>query len=125
MIKAENFIYFITVCGFFIGLVFSILSHSNPIYVVWSTIAITIIFYIISLAVSGYFIKNSAIKPSYSLKSEFYDIQLNKAISQIQRRERFLRDAQRYIEDLETELYSESPDLDLPIKEKDIKDEDY
>ncbi len=125
MIKAENFIYFITVCGFFIGLVFSILSHSNPIHVVWSTITITIIFYIISLAVSGYFIKNSAIKPSYSLKSEFYDIQLNKAISQIQRRERFLRDAQRYIEDLEAELYSESPDLDLPIKEKDIKDEEY
>jgi len=112
MVKTENFIYFITACGFFIGLIYSVLFYTDPIFIVWGTITVTIIFYVISLAASGFFIKSSTLKPSYSLKSDSYDVQLSKAMMQIERREKFLRDTRRYIEDLEQELYSKSQDLD-------------
>ncbi len=105
MVRTENFIYFLTVCGFFIGLVFSLLSDIEAIQMVWSTIAITVIFYIVSLAASGYFIKVSDLKTAYTLNQTLYDLQLAKAINQIERRESFLRDSQRYIRDLEEELY--------------------
>ncbi|MCV6608023.1 MAG: hypothetical protein OIF32_07425 [Campylobacterales bacterium] len=105
MVRTENFIYFLTVCGFFIGLIFSILSNIEAIQMVWSTIAITVIFYIISLAASGYFIKVSELKTAYTLNQDLYDLQLAKAINQIEKRESFLRDSQRYIRDLEEELY--------------------
>lgn len=119
MIRTENFIYFLTVCGFFIGLIFSIISHEEAIHMVWSTIAITVLFYIISLAASGYFIKNSEIKAAYTLNSDFYDFQLGKAMNQIEKRENFLRDSQRYIRDLEAELYRET-DFDLDHTKKKI-----
>ena len=105
MVKTENFIYFLTVCGFFIGLLFSILSDIEPVRMVWTTIGITVIFYIISLASSGYFIKATDLKAMYSLNQELYDYQLGKAMEQIERRESFVRDSQRYIRDLEDELY--------------------
>lgn len=108
MIRPENFIYFITACGFFIGLVFAVFSHTAPIDMVWSTLIITVLFYILALASSGFFIKYSQAKQSYSLRSDFYDIQLSKAINQIERRERFIRDSQSYIRELEAELYKEA-----------------
>lgn len=118
MVKTENFIYFLTVCGFFIGLIFSVLTHTNPIYIVWITIAVTMFFYIVSLASSGYFIKHSHTKKTYELKTEVYDIELNKAISQIRKRERFLRDSQRYIRELERELYKEQESIHLSQDQK-------
>jgi hypothetical protein len=105
MVRTENFIYFLTVCGFFIGLLFSLLSDIESIKMVWSTIAITVVFYILSLAASGYFIKVSELRTAYTLGQDVYDMQLSKAINQIERRESFLRDSQRYIRDLEEELY--------------------
>lgn len=105
MVRTENFIYFLTVCGFFIGLLFSILSDIQAVQMVWTTIGITVIFYIVSLASSGYFIKVSDLKTAYSLNQDVYDLQLGKAMNQIERRESFLRDSQRYIRDLEEELY--------------------
>ncbi len=122
MIKTENFIYFLTVCGFFIGLIFSVLSHIEPIHMVWSTIIITVLFYIVSLASSGFFIKNSELKASYTLKSDFYDYQLGKAMGQIEKRENFLRDSQRYIRDLERELY-QANEFDVEQSTKNTKEE--
>lgn len=46
MISANNFIYFFTVCGFFIGLIFSILNLSTPEDMFLYTLEITLFFYL-------------------------------------------------------------------------------
>lgn len=47
MVKSENFIYFFTTCGFFIGLMFSILNFSEPEEILFYTLEITLVFYLI------------------------------------------------------------------------------
>lgn len=42
----ENFIYFFTVCGFFIGLMFSVLNFSDPTDIMIYTCGITLFFYL-------------------------------------------------------------------------------
>jgi len=46
-LRVENFIYFFTVCGFFVGLVFSIANFNDPMYVVFYTFLITLFFYLL------------------------------------------------------------------------------
>ena len=56
MVKSENFIYFFTICGFFIGLVFSILNFNEPEEILFYTLEITLAFYlIIHVAVMNFF----------------------------------------------------------------------
>ena len=56
MVKSENFIYFFTTCGFFIGLMFSILNFSEPEEILFYTLEITLVFYlIIHVAVISFF----------------------------------------------------------------------
>jgi len=45
MVKSENFIYFFTISGFFIGLAFSILNFSEPEEILFYTLEITLVFY--------------------------------------------------------------------------------
>ena len=42
----NNFIYFFTVCGFFIGLIFTIINFSMPEDIILYTVAITLFFYL-------------------------------------------------------------------------------
>ncbi|MBE0496534.1 MAG: hypothetical protein IBX45_09010 [Campylobacterales bacterium] len=46
MLKPENFIYFFTVCGFFIGLIFSIIAEATPVDFLVYTLEITLFFYL-------------------------------------------------------------------------------
>lgn len=56
MVKSENFIYFFTASGFFIGLMFSILNFSEPEEILFYTLEITLVFYlIIHVAVMNFF----------------------------------------------------------------------
>lgn len=56
MVKSENFIYFFTICGFFIGLIFSILNFNEPEEILFYTLEITLAFYlIIHVAVMNFF----------------------------------------------------------------------
>lgn len=45
--RAENFIAFFTVCGFFIGIFFTLLKVSEPIEMLVYTLVITLFFYLI------------------------------------------------------------------------------
>ncbi|WP_169764582.1 hypothetical protein [Campylobacter mucosalis] len=45
--RAENFIAFFTVCGFFVGLIFTILSSNDAIEMMIHTILVTFFFYLI------------------------------------------------------------------------------
>lgn len=56
MVKSENFIYFFTICGFFIGLMFSILNFSAAEDILFYTFEITLFFYLtIHVAVMNFF----------------------------------------------------------------------
>lgn len=56
MVKSENFIYFFTICGFFIGLMFSILNFSDAEDILFYTLEITLFFYLtIHVAVMNFF----------------------------------------------------------------------
>jgi len=46
VISPNNFIYFFTVCGFFIGLIFTIINFSMPEDIVLYTAEITLFFYL-------------------------------------------------------------------------------
>jgi hypothetical protein len=46
VIRPENFIYFFTVCGFFIGLIFSVINFIQPEDIILYTAAITLFFYL-------------------------------------------------------------------------------
>lgn len=46
MIRPENFIYFFTVCGFFIGLIFSVINFIEPENILLYTAEITLFFYL-------------------------------------------------------------------------------
>lgn len=47
-IRPENIIYFVTVCGFFIGLMFCVVSMDEPTDILLYTLEITLFFYLLS-----------------------------------------------------------------------------
>jgi uncharacterized membrane protein len=104
MIRPENFIYFLTVCGFFIGIIFSMVATIEPAMVLWTTISITAVFYMIGLASTSWFIKHIDIKAAYTLNRDYYEEQLDKARDQIEKRESYIRDSTRFIRKLEEEI---------------------
>ncbi len=56
MVKSENFIYFFTVCGFFVGIIFSIINFLEPEEILFYTLGITLAFYlIIHIAIINFF----------------------------------------------------------------------
>ncbi len=59
--KTENFVYFFTVCGFFIGLIFSILKFSSAFDIGFYTLVITLFFYLFIHFVLTYFIQTKEI----------------------------------------------------------------
>ncbi|MDR0747030.1 MAG: hypothetical protein LBE89_03960 [Helicobacteraceae bacterium] len=104
MIKAENFICFLTSCGFFVGVIFSLLADFEPLMFVAVSIAMCVIFYTISLASASFFIRAIDIKAAYVLDREHYETQLDKVRLQIEKREKYIRDSTRFIEALEDEI---------------------
>lgn len=104
MVSADNFIFFLTVCGFFIGLIFSLLTGLEPLPFVWTTISLCAVFYMIALASAAFFIKAINVKSSYTLDTAHYEIQLDKARDHIEKREEYIRDSTLFIRMLEAEI---------------------
>ena len=83
MIRPDNFIYFFTVCGFFIGLIFTILNFSLPEDIILYTADITLFFYLfIHVAIMNFVdIKRFGIslfdKKEYEEVSEYFISELD------------------------------------------------
>lgn len=45
--RSENFISFFTVCGFFVGLIFSVFNTQDPFDLLMNTLGITLFFYLL------------------------------------------------------------------------------
>ncbi|MDR3162444.1 MAG: hypothetical protein LBT81_01100 [Helicobacteraceae bacterium] len=104
MIRAENFIYFLTSCGFFVGVIFGLVADFEPLMFVMVSIVMCVIFYTISLASASFFIRAIDIKAAYVIDREHYETQLDKVRSQIEKREKYIRESTRFIEALEDEI---------------------
>ncbi len=84
--RSENYVYFFTVSGFFISLVFSILKSTNPFDFALFVIGITLFFYLfIHLVLIFFFNIEPTIKDSFR-KADVEEI-INYQISQLKERE--------------------------------------
>lgn len=73
--KADNFIAFFTVCGFFIGVMFVIIRVSDPLEMLVYTALITFFFYlIIHIIVASYIYGAQRVYKSYFSKEKHEDI---------------------------------------------------
>jgi len=101
--RAENFIYFSTVSGFFISIIFGILKDFDAFNFFWFVIIITFIFYILSLASISFFIKYSSFS-KYILFNK-YEVEeiIDSQIKELEKKEDFLYENYEYIKKFEEE----------------------
>lgn len=107
MVSVNNFISFLTISGFFIGLLFAILKLNDPFEIVVAVVFVTALFYIIAIAAAAFFIKNVTFTPRYRIKKEKYETAIETAIMEIEKRELFIRDMYEFIKQLEEEEYED------------------
>ena len=69
--RSENFVAFFTVCGFFIGLIFSIITYDNMMDFIFYTATITLFFHIFIHFVLTLFIKADEHYPITFDKNEY------------------------------------------------------
>ena len=101
--RAENFVYFSIVSGFFIGIIFGVIYDFDIKNLIFATIIITMIFYAIALGSVAFYIKYFDIKKRFLFNikeiEEIIDIQIN----EIEKFENFIFDSYKFIENLEKE----------------------
>ncbi len=74
MLQTENFIYFFTVCGFFIGVVFSVLNFSSAGDILLYSGGITLFFYLFIHVVAINFVDYSRMGKMMFDKKEYEEI---------------------------------------------------
>lgn len=107
MVSVNNFISFLTLNGFFIGLLFAILKMHDPLYIVFTVCVVTTVFYMIALLASALFVKSVSFQPRYRIKKEKYETAIDTVISEIEKRERSIKDMYEFIRALEAEEYED------------------
>lgn len=107
MVSVNNFISFLTLNGFFVGLLFAVLKLEDPFYMVIAVIFITSLFYMIALAGAAFFIKNVTFEPRYRIKKDKYETAIDSAIMELEKREVLIRDIYEFVKQLEEEEYED------------------
>lgn len=113
MLKTENYIAFMTVCGFFVGLIFSTFSEIKADYFLFTTLGITLFFYSLTLITASYILKNDNVKTTYVLHKDIIEERLDQYITELEKRERVIQDIHDFVKTIEREEYE-----DKPLKEK-------
>jgi len=101
--RAENFIYFSVVSGFFIGLIFSILKDLSFDELVLNTFLITMVFYIVALASVAFFVKYVDIKKVSYLDKKEIDRVLDVQVKELERKENSILNNYEFIKQIEEE----------------------
>ena len=96
--------YFLTLSGFFIGLAFSITANFRPENILFITMLMTTVFYIIALAACSFFIKFIDTKGDYASKHGQIERTLDKFVKALEKREQNLRDSVEFLDNLEKDL---------------------
>ena len=101
--RGENFIYFATVSGFFIGIIFSILKDLGVFDFLFATFLITALFYLISLGTVSFFIKFLDIKKIIFFDKYSLDEVLDVQIKELEKREDFIYQNYQFLKEIEKE----------------------
>ena len=86
---SENFIYFFTVWGFFVGIIFGLLKSVDAIGLLEYTLIITAFFYLFSHIVVGFYYKTMSMKSYYFPKKE-HEKELDMFLQEIKKREQYI-----------------------------------
>ena len=89
---SENFIYFFTVWGFFVGVIFGILKSFDALGLLEYTLIITAFFYLFGHLVIGFYYKTMTIK-TYRFPKEMHEAELDMFVHEIKKREQIIENA--------------------------------
>jgi len=103
MLRVDNFIYFFSVSGFFIGLLFAILQNFEPFDFLVAVMIVFFLFYIIALASTSFFIKYLSVKNIFDLDKVNLEKTIDIQIEELDKREESIREAYYFIKELEEE----------------------
>ena len=90
----ENFVYFFTVQGFFVGIVFGILKSFDAEGLLLYTFFITTFFYLFSHVIIAFYFKTIAMK-SYGFPKEVHERHLDIIVREINKREKMIDSASK------------------------------
>ena len=83
---ANGFIGFITSQGFFIGMIFAVMKYDDPVAILFATLIVTGIFYMLGQISVSYFVRAIAVKMGSFPKLE-HELMLDEFAKAIQKRE--------------------------------------
>lgn len=86
---SENFIYFFTVQGFFIGIIFGLLKSFDAFGLLSYTLVITAFFYLFGHIVIGFYYRTMNVK-SYYFPKELHEKELDMFVHEIKKREQLI-----------------------------------
>ncbi len=88
----ENFVYFFTVQGFFIGIIFGILKSFDAEGLLLYTFFITTFFYLFSHIIIAFYFKTLTVK-AYLFPKEVHEKELDLFVKEINKREKLIDSA--------------------------------
>ncbi len=90
----ENFVYFFTVQGFFIGIIFGVLKSFDAEGLLLYTFFITTFFYLFSHVIIAFYFKTIALK-TYMFPKDIHERHLDIFVEEIDRREKLIDSAMK------------------------------
>jgi len=106
----ENFVYFFTVQGFFVGIIFGILKSFDAEGLLIYTFFITIFFYLFSHIVIAFYFRTLTVR-AYMFPKDAHEKELDKFVKEINKREKLIDSACK-MTDLAIKLNTEARSLD-------------
>jgi len=98
--RSTNFVSFLTVQGFFIGFVFSVLKAQTAEGLLAYTLLITIFFYLFAHFIISFFIRFSPVRQEYFPKMR-HESDLDYYANEINKREKVIGSANEFLEALD------------------------
>lgn len=90
----ENFVYFFTVQGFFVGIIFGVLKSFDAEGLLLYTFFITTFFYLFSHIIIAFYFKTIALK-TYMFPKDVHERHLDIFVEEIDRREKLIDSAMK------------------------------
>lgn len=103
----ENFVYFFTVQGFFVGIIFGILKSFDAEGLLLYTFFITTFFYLFSHIIIALYFKTITAK-AYNFPKDIHEKELDIFVKEINKREKIIDSASK-ITDIAAKMNSEDP----------------
>jgi len=103
--RAENFIYFATVSGFFISIIFGIIKNFDAFNLLFMVVFLTSLFYVVSLASVSFFIKYTTFKQNIFFDKEEIEIVVDSQIKELEKKENFIYENYKFLKKFENEEY--------------------